>query len=92
MSDMQMLSFATKGSDANLRSEVTSLRLEVVKQWTINHYELCGHCILPWPHEGMCHFPLPTVIEKNLTPSEVYLLLLAASGISVGLRLQSPED
>jgi hypothetical protein len=72
------------------RDLIPELQLELARQWLANLAEHCGHDVPPWPHEGRCHWPLPVPLA-SLHPSEVYLLLLEASGESFGLRLQAPE-
>jgi hypothetical protein len=66
-------------------AEVSELRRAVVEQWLANHYEHCGHRLLPWPHEGLCHWPLPDAIAR-LSPKEVCQLVLEASEGSSGLH------
>lgn len=73
---------------AHLTDRIRDLELEVARQWLINHAEHCGSDVPPWPHGGICKWQLPEVLT-GLTPSELYLLLLQASGVYVGLRLQS---
>lgn len=71
-------------------AERLALRREVMHQWFMNHAEHCGHRIPPWPHTGDCHWPMPPVMVA-MAPSEVYLLLLEASGVSFGFRLGGLE-
>jgi len=66
--------------------ETLELRRELMSQWLMNHAEHCGVGVPPWPHDGGCHWPIPPVLSA-LSPNEVYLLLLEASGKSVGLHL-----
>lgn len=68
-------------------SENVNIYQELVSQWITNHAEHCGIPIsAPWPHRGDCQWPMPLVL-REVSPSEVYLLLLLASGESFGLRL-----
>ena len=69
--------------------EVKRLKLDLMDQWITNHAEHCGR-IPHWPHDGRCHWPMPKALA-DLPHGETYLLLLEASGESVGLRLQSAE-
>ena len=39
------------------------LKKELMRQWEYNHYEHCGVFIPPWPHRGMCHWPMPKILE-----------------------------
>ena len=44
---------------------IEELRIEVLRQWIVNHDEHCGHYgaeFRHWPHDGMCMWPLPSVI------------------------------
>lgn len=70
----------------DLVSENLELKKQLVREWLINHAEHCGSQIPPWPHSGICHWPLPEALA-SASLSEVYLLLLLASGEFVGLRL-----
>ena len=71
------------------QAEIDELRLELARQWLEAHADHCGAATPPWPHLGECQWPLPQALRR-MPPNAVYLLLLQASGVSVGLRLQSP--
>lgn len=45
-----------------LRGQVTMLRDELRNQWLDNHAE---HCRNEWPHEGICHWPLPAALAAT---------------------------
>lgn len=42
-----------------LWQENSRLREELRRQWEFNHFE---HCRRDWPHEGMCHWPIPPIL------------------------------
>lgn len=65
---------------------VLALQLELARQWLRNHADTCGEDAIPYPHAGPCYWPLPAVLQATMSQSEVYLLLLAASGASVGFQ------
>ena len=44
-----------------LRAEIIGLREELWYQWELNHHEHCGK--RPLLHPGMCHFPLPSLLN-----------------------------
>ena len=77
---------ATSSDHEMLLEQNRELQEELMREWMINHAEHCGVIIPPWPHRGDCQWPMPKSLEA-MSPSEVYLLLLLASGKSVGLRL-----
>ncbi len=67
-------------------NEILELRRELMQQWFTNHAEHCGvNLAPPFPHVGDCQWTIPPVIAA-LSPNEVYLLLLEASGESFELR------
>lgn len=51
------------------------LEREVARQWLFAHAEKCGAWVPPWPHAGMCHWPLPKVLA-DLSTNEALTLLL----------------
>ena len=57
-----------------LEQENNKLRKELLEQWEYNHSE---HCQFKWPHDGICNWPLPTLIQKE-EASEVLRLLASA--------------
>jgi len=78
-----MLSEAKPEYTDELLRHNLDLKKELLRQWMFNHAEHCGAIIPPWPHAGECQWRPPEIIS----PSEVYLLLLLASGEFFGLRL-----
>lgn len=36
----------------------------LMDQWLSNHAEHCGVRGPPWPHEGMCHWPMPEILTR----------------------------
>lgn len=63
--------------------EKLELRREVMRQWLTNHFENCGAIVPPWPHEGDCQWPIPSVVP----PNEVLQLLREVLGESFPPRL-----
>jgi hypothetical protein len=60
-------------------SELIDLRREVIHQWLVNHAEHCGASLAqPFPHEGDCQWPLPSLIQK-LGSEEIHSYILEAS-------------
>ena len=74
------------GMPDNLVHENLELKKQLMEQWWTNHADHCGAQAIPWPHDGECKWPLPEAFS-TASPSEIYLLLLLASGQFVGLRL-----
>ena len=83
-----MITATREQVDATQGGTELRLRRELMSQWLTDHAEHCG-ALPPWPHEGDCQWPMPTVLSEEA--SAAYLLLLELSGESVGLHLQSPE-
>lgn len=48
-----------------LQKEVAALRDELWRQWEYNHFEHCGVRYPPWPHKGICHWPIPLVLQSE---------------------------
>ncbi len=44
-----------------ITATVDALRIELMRQWLMNHAEQCGH-EPPWPHAQRCTWPMPTVL------------------------------
>ena len=36
----------------------------LMDQWLSNHAEHCGVRGPPWPHAGMCHWPMPEILTR----------------------------
>lgn len=49
-------------------SELDALRAALYDQWETNHAEHCGHINQPYPHEGLCHWPLPSLLANYQPP------------------------
>jgi hypothetical protein len=57
--DVAALAYAEWERAEALVAELEQLRAELRSQWESNHWE---HCRAEWPHEGVCHWPLPDVL------------------------------
>ena len=72
-----------------LVAENVDLREQLMDQWLSNHAEHCGANVPPWPHPGMCHWPMPPALRRHMSASEVYSLLLEVLAKDDSPRLQS---
>jgi hypothetical protein len=79
------------GQETDADKKIRQLQLELARQWLSNHAEHCGVIVPPWPHRGICNWPMPEELSC-LGHSEVYLLLLQASGVSVEFHLLNVGD
>jgi hypothetical protein len=43
--------------------EIKELRLELLNQWSSNHWE---HCQGEWPHDGDCSWPVPAIVPDSV--------------------------
>ena len=41
---------------------VDELVKELLRQWQINHSD---HCTPEWPHDGLCHWPIPSIVTLS---------------------------
>jgi hypothetical protein len=48
-------------------AEIERLREELIDQWLSNHAEHCGARVPPWPHPGICHWPMPEVLADFIS-------------------------
>jgi hypothetical protein len=63
-----------------VQSEMRALKIDLIRQWFSNHAEHCGALIPPWPHNGLCKWPLPPTLMAASTPEIYWLLQLAEEG------------
>jgi hypothetical protein len=53
----------TKHGKQGLEQENAELRKALWEQWRANHIE---HCRYEWPHDGVCHWPVPDVLNRGV--------------------------
>jgi hypothetical protein len=56
-----MLAAATPLIEAKALEEASEALMD---QWLSNHAEHCGKRGPPWPHNGMCHWPMPEILIR----------------------------
>lgn len=44
------------------KAEIAALREALQEQWEANHGE---HCRNVWPHDGICYWPKPAILEQG---------------------------
>lgn len=47
---------------AGLRGRIAELEAALMKEWQVNHSE---HCQNQWPHDGVCHWPMPDCLQAR---------------------------
>jgi hypothetical protein len=67
MSPLKVASRVRAAFSYDLYDHACALRVELVRQWLINHPEHCGAPVPPWPHDGICPWPMPQVLLDALT-------------------------
>ena len=58
--------------------ELHAVYVDLMEQWLANHSEHCGFSVPPWPHKGICNWPLPPSIA-SLSLEEIRQLLAEVS-------------
>jgi hypothetical protein len=57
-------------STRRLRRENAALRVDLRREWEMNHAERCDGS---WPHSGKCYCPLPDSIRREIAADALKL-------------------
>lgn len=63
------------------QDEIANLRLALAEEWLSNHAGHCGARVPPWPHSGVCNWPLPRVLA-TMPPDSLNEILSKIVGAS----------